>query len=402
MPKINTQAVVGAQWGDEGKGKIVDLISKDTDYVVRSQGGNNAGHTIVLNKKKLITHLIPSGILHPKVICIIASGVVIDIKVLAEEIKTLQNLGLKVLDRLIISNRAHIILPEHIKRDKKEENKLAKHKIGTTGRGIGPTYEDKAARTGVRMGDLLHCSVRDKILNKEYIKYAKLIKPCIQDTVPIINEAIETGKKILFEGAQGAMLDIDHGTYPFVTSSNTTAAGLCTGAGVGPNTLKMIIGIAKAYCTRVGSGVFPSEYDSKTGERIREKGAEFGATTGRPRRCGHLDLVALKHAVRINGITDIALTKLDVLDGEKVIKVANAYKLKGKEIDYVPGDIKDLEKIKPTYVEFIGWDKPVTGIKDWDKLPKNAKQYIKYIEKFIGVRVSFISTGPDRNATIIR
>jgi adenylosuccinate synthase len=401
MKKIKTSAVVGMQWGDEGKGKIVDLVSEKSDYVVRCQGGNNAGHTIVVNNQKLITHLVPSGILHPKTICIIASGVVLDIKVLVEEIKTLEKLGINVLDRLIISDRCHLILEEHIKRDQKREEILENNKIGTTKRGIGPAYEDKAARKGIRAGDIIHSSIRDKVLSKEYIKYAKILEPCISDTISLINKIIEDGKNILFEGAQGAMLDIDHGTYPYVTSSNTTSAGICTGAGISPNSIRKIIGITKAYCTRVGEGPFPSEYNQKDSERIREKGGEFGATTGRPRRCGALDLVALKQAVYMNGTTDIALTKLDVLDGEKSIKVLTSYKLNKKEINHVPAFIHDLEKVEPVYKELKAWTKPTCGLTDYDKLPKEAKDYIRFIEKEINCKISFISTGPDRKSTII-
>jgi len=402
MKTLNTSAVVGMQWGDEGKGKIVDLVSKNVDYVIRCQGGNNAGHTIVVDEKKLITHLIPSGILHPKTICIIASGVVLDIKVLVEEIKSLEELGINVMDRLIISDRCHLILEEHIERDSKREQSRGDKKIGTTKRGIGPAYQDKASRTGFRTGDIKNPSVREKILSEEYVGYAKLLEPCIKETVSLINKIIEQGISVLFEGAQGAMLDIDHGTYPYVTSSNTTSAGLCTGAGVSPNIIKKIIGITKAYCTRVGEGPFPSENNEEDSERIRKKGGEFGATTGRPRRCGALDLVALKQANYLNGLTDIALTKLDVLDGEESIKVLIAYELNGERIDYVPGLIYDLEKIKPIYIELKAWKEPTVGLTEYDLLPEEAKDYIKFIEDKIGVKVSFISTGPDRKATIVR
>lgn len=403
MKTINTHAIVGAQWGDEGKGKVVDLISKNIDYVVRCQGGNNAGHTIVVDGKKLITHLIPSGILHPKAICIIASGVVLDIKVLMEEIQELESLGLNVMERLIISDRCHLILPDHINRDISNETKKGDNKIGTTGRGIGPAYQDKAARIGLRAGDIAHEEIRNEKLKSEYIEIAKKLTPCIKDTVSIINQVIKDGKKVLFEGAQGAMLDIDHGTYPFVTSSNTTSGGILTGAGIGPSYLKRITGISKAYCTRVGSGPFPSEYPEAKGEIIRQKGNEFGATTGRPRRCGMLDLVALRHAVNINGLTDIALTKLDVLDGEEYIEVVTAYKINDKEIKYFPGYIGDVKKAKPVIKKIEGWNQnPTDGIKEWDKLPEEAKIYIEFIEKEIGIKVRFISTGADRDSTVIR
>jgi len=401
MTKLNTVAVVGAQFGDEGKGKIVDLISKKIDYVVRCQGGNNAGHTIVVRGKKLVTHLIPSGILHPTVKCIIASGVVLDIKVLVEEIEALEKLGLDVKKRLFVSDRAHLILPKHIDRDKNNEISKGKNKIGTTNRGIGPAYEDKVARIGIRAGDLLDKTVANKVLDKEYLKCAEIISPLITDTQSLINDIVFKGKKVLFEGAQGALLDIDHGTYPYVTSSNTTSAGILTGAGIGPNTLKTIIGITKAYITRVGDGPFPSEYDDKNAEKIREKGGEYGATTGRPRRCGYLDLVALKHAILLNGLTDLAITKLDVLDGEEQLQILIGYELNGKKINYFPANLKDLKAVKPIIKTFPGFKSPTAGTRKWDKLPDNAKKYLKYIEKECGVKVKYVSTGPERDDTII-
>jgi len=390
-----TQVIVGAQWGDEGKGKVVDILSEKIDMVVRCQGGNNAGHTIVVDGKKLVTHLIPSGILHSNTICVIASGVVVDLKVLAEEIKSLEDLGIDVVSRLRISDRAHVILPEHIEKDKKREESRGDKKIGTTGRGIGPCYQDKISRSGYRVGDCF------KVLNGEYLEAYNKISSSICDTVDLIHNAFDEGKEILFEGAQGAMLDIDHGTYPYVTSSNTTSAGLCTGAGVPPQAITKVTGIVKAYCTRVGEGPFPTELLDELGEQIRKEGGEFGATTGRPRRCGWLDLVALKHSTRINGITDFALTKLDVLDNLDEIKVCTEYEYKGKRYKYFPANIEIAENLKPIYTSFPGWKSSTIDCRKFEDLPENAQEYLNKIQEYTGIPYSIISVGPDREQSIL-
>ena len=393
--KFNTHVIVGAQWGDEGKGKVVDILSEHLDIVVRCQGGNNAGHTIVVNGKKLITHLIPSGILHPQCICVIASGVVIDLKVLAEEIEALEKLGIDVISRLKISDRCHIILPSHIERDTQGEQEKGDKKIGTTNRGIGPCYQDKIGRIGHRIGN---CK---DVLKGEYIKAYEKIVPCITDTVDFLHTALEQGRNMLFEGAQGAMLDIDHGTYPYVTSSNTTSAGVCTGAGVPPHVIERVTGIVKAYCTRVGAGPFPTELTTDLGETIRQKGHEFGSTTGRPRRCGWIDLVALKHAVRLNGITDIALMKLDVLDELEEIKICTGYMYKGKKYEYIPADIQILENIEPIYESVPGWQTSTLDSRSLNDLPEEARRYIEKIEEYTGIPYSMISVGPERHQTIL-
>lgn len=390
----NTHTIIGAQWGDEGKGKVVDILSANFDIVVRAQGGNNAGHTIVVKGKKLITHLIPSGILHPKVICVIGSGVVIDILVLQKEIITLEKLGIDVLSRLKISNRAHVIFLEHIEKDSKKEAADGDKKIGTTKRGIGPCYESKMSRQGVRIGV---CEAKLPDSHKEAYGF---IKECIIDTIDFLHTELEAGKSFLLEGAQGALLDIDHGTYPFVTSSNTTSSGLCTGTGIPPQCIKQVTGIVKAYCTRVGGGPFPTELECETGQAIRDKGGEYGSTTGRPRRCGWLDLVALKHGIRINGMTDMAFTKLDVLDELETIEVAVGYEIDGEKYTYVPADIKDIAKITPIYQSFVGWKSDTSNCKTYEELPQAAKTYCEFISEYTGIPYSFISIGPDREQTI--
>jgi adenylosuccinate synthase len=395
-------AIVGAQWGDEGKGKITDVIAQQSDVVIRSQGGNNAGHTIVVNGEAIITHLIPSGVLNPKSKVIIGAGVVLDIKVLAEEVKNLESRGLSVKRRLMISDRCHLILPKHRKKDGDNEKRAGKKSIGTTKRGIGPAYEDKVARVGLRAGLLLSKARYKKALPKSYHTYAEFLAPCVSDPISFVHKSIESGKKILLEGAQGAMLDIDYGTYPYVTSSVTTSAGLLSGAGIGPGQLEKIVGITKAYCTRVGNGPFPSEMPERKAVQIREKGREYGATTGRPRRCGWIDLVALRHAAQINGLTDLAITKLDVLDGENEIKVATGYRIGKRVVRAVPSDIHDLAKAKPIYKTFAGWEGSTRGLSDWRKLPPNAKKLINYIESELKIPATYISTGPDRNELIVR
>ncbi|WP_394955281.1 adenylosuccinate synthase [uncultured Helicobacter sp.] len=410
--------VVGIQWGDEGKGKVVDALAKTYDYVVRYQGGHNAGHTIVVNGQKIALHLIPSGILYPHCKNIIGNGVVIDPSALLQELKPFEGLQ----GRLFISDKAHIILPYHSMLDKARELSKKDKAIGTTGKGIGPAYTDKIARNGIRMNDLrdfrtlerkIVANLQDMQILQDAYEFAlpslesimselesnaKVLLPFVCDTTQLLWQAQESGKKILCEGAQGSMLDIDHGTYPFVTSSNTTASGACSGTGLAPRDINEVIGIAKAYCTRVGNGVFPTEDFSESGEYMRQRGAEFGTTTGRSRRCGWFDAVAVKYACRLNGCTSLSIMKMDVLDGLDRIKVCTAYEYKGQNITYIP---TDYENAKPIYTEFAGWDS-VAGIRDESALPQNAKTYIEFLEQFVGVRISLISTSPEREDVIIR
>jgi adenylosuccinate synthase len=418
--------ILGSQWGDEGKGKIVDLLSNDFEIVARYQGGANAGHTIVINGKKYVLHLIPSGILHPETICVIGNGVVIDPEALMEEIKMLENEGISVAGRLFISHKAHLIMPYHKLLDSMAEKASAKA-IGTTGRGIGPSYIDKFSRVGIRIVDLLdrkgfEQKLRDNLAQKNnilrklydcdelnveemiesYLNFDKLIDPYITDTTLYLNNALKEGKNILAEGAQGAMLDVDHGTYPFVTSSNPTIGGACTGLGLPPTAINRIIGIVKAYSTRVGNGPFPTEQINETGEHLRSAGFEFGATTGRPRRCGWLDLVALNYSIMVNGITEIALTKIDVLNNFDTIKVCTGYKLNGKLLKTFPVDIHSLENLECDYVELSAWKDFPVGISNYNDFPKELKDYIAFIEKETGVPVSIASIGPGREETIVR
>lgn len=424
---MSVSVVVGSQWGDEGKGKIVDLLSSSADIVARYQGGANAGHTIVIDDKKYILHLIPSGILNNGVICVIGNGVVIDPVALMTEIEMLKNHGIDVKDRLLISHKAHLIMPYHKMLDQAREALTSSPTIGTTGRGIGPAYIDKARRAGIRIVDLLdrksfeeklrkNIIEQNDILNKiygftelneeeiveTYIKFDNLIDEYITDTSYFLNSAIKADKNIIVEGAQGALLDVDHGTYPFVTSSNPTSGGACTGLGIPPTSISKIIGITKAYCTRVGNGPFPTELNDDTGEQLRAIGAEFGATTGRPRRCGWLDLFALRYSVQINGISSIAMTKVDVLNEFETIKVCTGYKVNGKSLRSFPVDIPTLEQIELEYVEFDGWKQDLSGITNYDDLPHQAKEYMSFIESYTDAKVEFISTSPDRKDTIVR
>ncbi|QSF13463.1 adenylosuccinate synthase [Mycoplasma sp. Mirounga ES2805-ORL] len=425
MKKYNTYVVVGTQFGDEGKGKIIDVLAPKSDYVVRFQGGNNAGHTVVAGDKKFILHLLPSGIITSKGKCIIGSGVVVDPKVLLEEIDELKSQGIET-NNLLIDAKAHIIMPYHIEFDRLKELELGKNKIGTTLRGIGPCYEDKISRNGIRFADLIDPIVlreklkwnienKNKILkvNKlkelsfneiysEYLEIANKLKNKLCDCVIELNESIEKGKTILFEGAQALMLDIDYGTYPFVTSSSPTAGGVCVGAGISPKKINRIIGVMKAYLTRVGSGPFPTELKNEIGELIRTKGHEFGATTKRPRKCGWLDLVMAKYACLINGLTDIALTKIDVLTGIDKIKVAVGYKINNKIHSIFPSSFKNDSKVEVIYKEFEGWKEDISHIKKYEDLPKNCKTYIEYIEKELNTKIKMISVGPDRNQNIFR
>lgn len=402
---MNTYVVVGTQWGDEGKGKIIDVLAPKADYIVRFQGGNNAGHTVVVNDEKFILQLLPSGIINSKGKCIIGPGVVVDIEVLLKEINELEKRG-KNLDNLFIDERAHLIMPYHIEIDKAREEARGENKIGTTQRGIGPCYIDKIARNGIRTGDLLEMdrfkdklewNIKDKndmlqrygketfeleALYEKYVDLAQKIKHRIIDAVSEVNEAVDNNKTVLFEGAQALMLDIDYGTYPYVTSSSPTAGGAAVGAGVSPRKIERVLGVMKAYTTRVGEGPFPTEEDNETGEILRKTGGEYGSNTGRPRRCGWLDLVIGKYGVMINGLTDIVLTKLDVLDGFDKVKIAVAYEIDGKRYVNYPPNLRKSKEIKVIYEEFDGWKEDISKIKNYDELPENCKKYIKFIEEF--------------------
>ena len=414
------RVVVGTQWGDEGKGKVVDVLSEHADTIVPFQGGNNAGHTVIVNGEKFILHLLPSGVLHQEAKCVIGPGVVVDPFVLLEEIRMLEERGLSC-DHIRISDRAHIIMPYHIYQDELQEQHSGAKKIGTTKRGIGPCYADKYARHGIRMCDLKDFAVFEEKARRfladknllftqiyggeamdadEMIARFSAIRDQIVgrlcESVSEVNRDLDEGKDVLFEGAQAAMLDINYGTYPYVTSSSPTSAGVCTGAGVAPSRISQVIGVVKAYSTRVGEGPFVTELNDETGERIRANGGEFGATTGRPRRCGWLDLNVVKHAALINGLTDIVLTKIDVLSGLDELYVCVAYDVDGVRYDYMPSSLEDIARAKPVYQVFDGWDEDITKAATFDELPENCQAYVRFIEDFIGVRVSMISVGPDR------
>jgi adenylosuccinate synthase len=418
--------VLGTQWGDEGKGKIVDLLTEQASAVVRYQGGHNAGHTLVVNGEKTVLHLIPSGILRENVTCMIGNGVVLSPEALLKEIKMLEEQGVPVRERLKISPACPLILSFHIALDQAREVARGNKKIGTTGRGIGPAYEDKVARRGLRVGDLMNKEAFSEKL-KEVLEYhnfvltnyykaepvdfdtvlaealemGEQIAPMIEDVTSSLHQLREAGSNIMFEGAQGSLLDIDHGTYPFVTSSNTTAGGTATGSGFGPLYLDYILGITKAYTTRVGSGPFPTELFDDVGARLAERGHEFGSTTGRARRCGWFDAVALKHAINVNSVSGICLTKLDVLDGLEEVKVCTGYKKAGADCT-TPMHADDYEGLEPIYESLPGWTESTVGAQSMDELPENAKAYIAYVEKVIGAPIDIISTGPDRNETIIK
>ena len=415
--------IVGAQWGDEGKGKIVDLLTRYADIVVRFQGGNNAGHTIVLKGEKFVFHLIPSGILYENKQCMIGSGVVVDPAVLIEEVNELKKRGyLKDDSQLMVSEEAHLILPYHRRIDIARDRVF---KIGTTGRGIGPAYEDKVARYGIRVVDLMDEEVFRKklkanLLQKnaylsevlkeepfelseifdEFLRFKKQLEKYVRNTSIILYDEIQKGKHILFEGAQGALLDVDHGTYPYVTASNTVAGNACAGSGIGPTMIDSVIGVAKAYTTRVGEGPFPTELKDQVGERIREKGGEYGATTGRPRRCGWFDAVVVNHAIRINGIQEVAITKLDVLNDFDKVKICVGYRVNGKVLHHVPSNLKILESSEPIYEELDGWRKEVKGTKKISELPVQAQRYLKRIEELTNVKIAMVSVGSERNETI--
>ena len=420
-------AVIGAQWGDEGKGKIVDLLAQQSDVVVRFQGGNNAGHTLVVNGQKTILHVIPSGALHRDKVCVIGNGVVLDAEVLLHELQELRQQGhLQNDSQLRISEQAHLIMPYHRAIDQARERMRGAGKIGTTGRGIGPTYEDKAARVGIRVIDLLEeDTFRAKLehniaeknvylrailkeqaldfeeIHRTYSGYREKLAPYVTDTGVLLDEMFRDGKNVLFEGAQGTLLDLDHGTYPFVTSSNTVVGGVCSGAGVGPRHIHEVIGISKAYTTRVGSGPFPTELTGPAGEKLRQDGDEYGATTGRPRRCGWFDAVAVRHAVRLNGLTGIALTKLDVLTGLPKIRVCTAYQAGARLLRHFPASLKVMESLEPVWEEFEGWQEPVSGARSVADLPANARRYMERLEELVETEIVIASIGPDRDQTIL-
>lgn len=424
MNIMSVRVIVGAQWGDEGKGKVVDLLAQKSDIVARYQGGANAGHTLVVGDRKYVLHLIPSGILHEGVICVIGNGVVIDPAALMEEIALLESFGISIRGRLKISHKAHLIMPYHKLLDSLQESD---QKIGTTGRGIGPAYIDKYNRSGIRIVDLLdHAVLEDKLRRgieqknewfrkvydapeldvektvAEYLEFDERIDEYITDTAEFLNDAWRSGKTLLLEGAQGALLDIDHGTYPFVTSSSPTSGGACTGLGLPPTAITGVVGIAKAYCTRVGNGPFPTELHDEIGQRLRKEGDEFGATTGRPRRCGWLDLFALRYSAMINGITEIVLTKLDVLNHFDELKVCTGYMLDGRQVKHFPSDCGTLERIQPIYETFKGWKQPLDNCFTYDSLPTETREYVEAIEQFVGAPVTYIGTGPGREQVITR
>jgi adenylosuccinate synthase len=423
---MSTLVVVGTQWGDEGKGKIIDLLSERADYIVRYQGGSNAGHTVVVGEKQFILHLIPSGIIHPGKKCVIGNGVVVDPVSLVKEISYLESEGIEVEGRLFISENAHITLPYHRALDLLREKKKGKGKLGTTGRGIGPTYMDKMERIGIRAGDLIDEEIfREKIRKnfeeKEYLlravrevkefsegeilqayrNYGQEVRKYIKDTVSLLHQALKEGKKILLEGAQGTALDIDFGSYPYVTSSNTTAGGACTGTGIPPTKIDKVIGVVKAYTTRVGEGPFPTELNPSMEEVVRIKGKEYGATTGRPRRCGWFDTVVVRQAVEVNGLSRLVITKLDVLDDLPKIKICRGYRYNNKIIENFPHHLKVFEKCEPIYEEMPGWQEKISETTNYHDLPERAKRYLKRIEELTETKISIISVGPKRSQTIV-
>jgi len=420
---MTTVVVVGTQWGDEGKGKITDFLAESAEVVARYQGGNNAGHTIIIKDKKFKVHLIPSGIFYDDKICIIGNGMVVHPKALLDEIQYIHDNGYSTKN-LKISDRAHVIMPYHITLDALEEAQKGDQKIGTTLKGIGPCYMDKAARSGIRIADMLdpdvfepklraavatknkwieqvygaECLDADSIL-KEYSEYADQIRPYVTDTSVVLNDAIDDGRKVLFEGAQGVMLDIDHGTYPFVTSSNPSAGGVCIGSGVGPTKINQVIGVAKAYTSRVGDGPFPTEQNNEIGDRIREIGHEYGTTTGRPRRVGWFDSVVVRHARRVSGITGLSLNSIDVLSGLKTVKICTAYKYQGEIIDYYPASLSVLNQCEAIYEELPGWEEDITQAHTLADLPQNARQYVERVSELTGIPIAIFSVGRNRDQT---
>lgn len=417
--------VVGSQWGDEGKGKITDLLAEQADVVVRYQGGNNAGHTVVIGEKTFKLHLIPSGILSPGTVCVIGNGVVIDPGVLVEEMEYLERSGIDI-SRLHISERAHVIMPYHKLLDRLEEESRGERKLGTTGRGVGPCYVDKVGRAGIRMiefirpaelknrlqeilpqkNQLLRSVYRHEGFSVEQImdemeSYGKRLKDLVTDTSLLLDKAVRSGQKVLFEGAQGTFLDIDHGTYPFVTSSSPTAGGVATGSGIGPKAIDNVLGVTKAYTTRVGEGPFPSELVDATGDYIRERGHEYGTTTGRPRRCGWLDTVMLRYAVRVNGLNGLALNCLDVLDGLGTIRICTGYRRNGRELAGFPASFRVLEECEPVWEELPGWNGPIGEARTWQDLPENARRYVQRVAELADIPVWIVSVGPRREQTVV-
>jgi len=423
MPGI---VVVGTQWGDEGKGKIIDVLTEKADYVVRYQGGANAGHTVIIGDEEYVLHLIPSGILHEGKVCVIGNGVVVDPRALVEEIESLREKGVRIDNNLLISDRAHVIFPYHKTMDRVMDKLRGKGKIGTTGRGIGTAYIDKTSRVGIRMADFvddetlrekLEINLREKqpFLNnhcgeqmdfgklyEEYRRYAEILKGYVADTVSILNDALDEGKVVLFEGAQGTMLDIDFGTYPYVTSSNPIAGGVCTGCGIAPTRVDKIVGVVKAYTTRVGEGPFPTELTDETGDYLRNAGprGEYGATTGRPRRCGWFDAVVVKYASRINNLDYLAVTRLDVLDGLQEVKICVGYEYEGQIFETFPPLLKIVRDCTPVYETLPGWQEDVSSVKSYNDLPANAKKYLDRIAELVGVEIALVSVGPKRGQTI--
>ncbi len=418
--------VIGAQWGDEGKGKLVDYLAQEAHLVARYQGGHNAGHTVVINDEMFVLHLIPSGILHEGTLCVIGNGVVVEPGCLLKEIQGLRQRGVRVSEEnLLISARAHLIMPYHMALEAAQEAQRGSGRIGTTGRGIGPAYVDKAARVGLRMADLLRPQqFRQKLqanleaanrqlkamggkgfssqgIYEQYMRYAEALAPHITDTAEVLHSYIQQRKNILLEGAQGTLLDVDHGTYPYVTSSNASAGGACTGLGIGPTQVGHVLGVAKAYTTRVGEGPFPTELQEPLGHLLRERGGEYGATTGRPRRCGWLDLVALRYAVRVNGLSALAITKLDILDELKEIRLCTAYPLEGARLSSFPADAWALRHCRPQYETLKGWQQSTRGITRFEDLPQEAQVYLRTIEEYTGARVELISTGQRRQELIV-
>ncbi|RUM89754.1 MAG: adenylosuccinate synthase [Thermovibrio sp.] len=425
---MSTLAIVGTQWGDEGKGKIVDILSEKADFIVRYQGGNNAGHTVVVNGTKYVLHLLPSGILHDGKKCVLGNGMVIDLESLWNETEFIKRVGKNPEGRLFVSERAHVIFPYHKELDAASEKLKGDGSIGTTLKGIGPAYRDKAGRVGIRIADLrdeetfkekLRWNIREKELTLKYVynydakfdldeiyshtmRIYERISDYVCDTVSLLNRAIDAGERVLFEGAQATLLDIDVGTYPFVTSSNSSALGIPSGAGVSPKKVEKIYGIAKAYTTRVGGGPFPTELKDNTGELLRARGHEYGSTTGRPRRCGWLDLFALKFSKEVNELDGLILTKLDVLDAFDEIKVCVGYELNGKVIERFPSTAKELSQVKPIYETLPGWRSETTHIRNWKELPKEAKDFIRFIEDYLEIPIPMVSTGPQRDETIVK
>jgi adenylosuccinate synthase len=409
--------VLGAQWGDEGKGKIVDLFSESYDIIVRYQGGHNAGHTVYVGPRKFVLKLIPAGILRPGKLAVIGNGLVVDPGALMAEIASLRGNGVEVEKQLAISDRAHVIFPYHPLVEKLSESREGRTAIGTTSRGIGPAYEDKSGRRGIRVADLLdHDFLREAFrvvaedkqtvlaafkLN-DRIDTGAMIRPMVTDTALLLNREMRAGKRVMFEGAQGTLLDIDHGTYPFVTSSNASAGGACTGAGVPPTAIDGIVGVSKAYITRVGGGPFPTEAHDDMGEALRKAGNEYGAVTGRPRRCGWFDVPILKYTAAINGFDSLVLTKLDVLDGFNEIKVCTHYRLRGEDIQWLPANIRDVEALEPVYETLPGWEGKTAGITNYEELPEGARRYIEFLEEKTGIEVGCVATGPERDETFVR